>query len=166
MSALRIYIFKILIDWYCSNHFDVLCSILDMLMNTKSSFCKNNVSGKLVINLSIGTLFLLHHHMNIVRGWNIHWQLAGNWRVVCTLMVFVFILQRLRPASAGQVPSSPLPSKEVRPTPRSTRKSPHSSISESKQSTDVENSISVQNSFLADNRISEVMKKVLLMQPK
>ncbi|XP_078316471.1 katanin-interacting protein-like isoform X4 [Crassostrea virginica] len=74
--------------------------------------------------------------------------------------------QRLRPASAGHVPSSPLPSKEVRPTPRSTRKSPHSSISESKQSTDVENSISVQNSFLADNRISEVMKKVLLMQPK
>nr|XP_034314743.1 protein KIAA0556 isoform X5 [Crassostrea gigas] len=87
--------------------------------------------------------------------------------------------KRLRPASAGQVPSSPLPSAEVRPSSRSTRKSPHSSVTESNQSSVVGNSVressqssvvggsvSVQESFLADNRISEVMKKVLLMQPK
>lgn len=87
--------------------------------------------------------------------------------------------KRLRPASAGQVPSSPLPSTEVRPSPRSIRKSPHSSVTESNQSSVVGGSVresnqssvvggsvSVQESFLADNRISEVMKKVLLMQPK
>lgn len=87
--------------------------------------------------------------------------------------------KRLRPASAGQVPSSPLPSTEVRPSPRSIRKSPHSSVTESNQSSVVGSSVresnqssvvggsvSVQESFLADNRISEVMKKVLLMQPK
>ncbi|XP_061197501.1 katanin-interacting protein-like [Saccostrea echinata] len=73
--------------------------------------------------------------------------------------------QRLRPASAGHIPSSPLPSAEIRPSPRS-RDSPRTSVKESNQSTDVGNSVNVQDSFLANDRISEVMKKVLLMQPK
>ncbi|XP_056018588.1 protein KATNIP homolog isoform X4 [Ostrea edulis] len=74
--------------------------------------------------------------------------------------------QRLRPASAGHIPSSPRPSSTAEPSPRFIRQSPRPSTKETNQSTDVGSSAGVQGSFLADDRISEVMKKVLLMQPK